>query len=56
MNPVSAADILRQLVAVPSVNPAMSDDPALRDELRIVESLEPWFAARGFRVERPEPS
>lgn len=52
MNPVSAADILRQLVAVPSVNPAMSDDPALRDELRIVEALEPWFAARGFRVER----
>ena len=52
MNSVSAAELLRQLVAVPSVNPAMSDDPALRDEWRIVEALEPWFAARGFRVER----
>lgn len=52
MNAVSAADILRQLVAIPSVNPAMSDDPALRDEYRVVDWLEPWFAARGFHVER----
>jgi len=52
MNSASAAEILRRLVAIPSVNPALSDDPALRDELRIVNELEPWFAERGFRVER----
>ncbi len=52
MNSVSAPELLRQLVAIPSVNPAMSDDPALRDELRIVDWLEPWFAARGFRTAR----
>lgn len=52
MNSASAADLLRRLVAIPSVNPALSDDPALRDELRIVAWLEPWFAARGFAVRR----
>ena len=52
MNSASAAELLRQLVAIPSVNPALSADPALRDELRIVDWLEPWFAARGFRTER----
>ena len=43
---------LRQLVALPSVNPAMSTDDAQRNEARLVDWLEPWFAARGFRVER----
>lgn len=52
MKSVSAAELLRQLVALPSVNPALTDDPALRDEFRVVEWLEPWFAARGFRTER----
>lgn len=52
MKSVSAAELLRQLVALPSVNPALTDDPALRGELRIVDWLEPWFAARGFRTER----
>lgn len=52
MKSVSAAELLRQLVATPSVNPALTDDPALRDEFRVVEWLEPWFAARGFRTER----
>lgn len=52
MKSVSAAELLRQLVAIPSVNPALTDDPALRDEFRVVEWLEPWFAARGFRTER----
>ncbi len=52
MKSVSAAELLRQLVAIPSVNPALTDDPALRGEFRVVEWLEPWFAARGFRTER----
>ena len=48
-----AAEILRQLVAIPSVNPALADDDALRGEARLVAWLEPWFQARGFRTERP---
>lgn len=48
----SASELLRQLVAIPSVNPALSDDDALRGEARLVEWLEPWFAAKGFRTER----
>lgn len=43
---------LRQLVALPSVNPAMSIDDTQRNERRIVDWLAPWFAARGFGVER----
>ena len=52
MKPAPASELLRQIVAIPSVNPALSDDPALRDELRLVDWLEPWFAARGFRTAR----
>ena len=48
----TAAELLRQIVAIPSVNPALSDDDALRNELRIVDWLEPWFAARGFETRR----
>lgn len=48
----SASEILRRLVAIPSVNPALSSDDALRGEARLVEWLEPWFAAKGFRTER----
>lgn len=47
-----AIEILRQIVGIPSVNPALSDDEALRDELRLVDWLEPWFAERGFATER----
>ena len=47
-----ASEILRQIVAIPSVNPALADDPALRGEARLVEFLEPWFAKKGFRAER----
>lgn len=52
MNSSSASELLRQIVAIPSVNPALSDDEAIRGEGRIVEWLEPWFAAKGFRTER----
>ena len=48
-----AVELLRQLVAIPSVNPALADDDALRNEARMVAWLEPWFRARGFRTERP---
>jgi len=49
MNPVQ---ILQQLVAIPSVNPALADDDAIRGESRMVDFLEPWFAQRGFRTQR----
>lgn len=52
MNPVPAADLLRQIVAIPSVNPALADDVAIRGEARLVDFLEPWFAAKGFRTQR----
>ena len=52
MNNASASEILRQIVAIPSVNPALADDPALRGEARLVEFLEPWFEQKGFRAER----
>lgn len=52
MNTASVAELLRSLVSIPSVNPALSDDDALRDELRLVDWLEPWFAARGFATKR----
>lgn len=52
MKSIPASELLRQIVAIPSVNPALSDDPELRDELRLVDWLEPWFAARGFATRR----
>ena len=48
--PSDCLEILRQLVAIPSVNPAMSDDPELRGAARLVYWLEPWFAAKGSRT------
>ena len=52
MNETVAAELLRQIVAIPSVNPALADDDAIRGEARLVEFLEPWFVSRGFRTER----
>lgn len=49
-----AIEILRQLVAIPSVNPAMSNDAAHSGEARLVDWLEPWFAAQGLRTRRLE--
>jgi acetylornithine deacetylase/succinyl-diaminopimelate desuccinylase-like protein len=54
MTPQTAADLLRPLVEIPSVNPALSDDDALRGEARLVDWLEPWFAQQGFRTRRIE--
>lgn len=54
MNPLSAVELLRQVVAIPSVNPALAVDDAWRGEKRLVDFLEPWFAAKGFRTERIE--
>ena len=52
MNAASASELLRQVVAIPSVNPALADEASLRGEARLVEFLEPWFAAKGFRTRR----
>ena len=49
---VSVVELLRQVVAIPSVNPALCDNDAWRGEARMVDELERWFAARGFRTER----
>ena len=48
----SASELLRQIVAIPSVNPALADNDSIRGEARMVEFLDPWFTARGFRTER----
>ena len=48
----SVSEILRQIVAIPSVNPALADVDSIRGEARLVEWLEPWFAQKGFRTER----
>ena len=52
MKSTSAPEILRRIVAIPSVNPALAADDALRGEARMVEWLEPWFAERGFETRR----
>ena len=52
MNSASASELLRQVVAIPSVNPALADEASLRGEARLVEFLEPWFVAKGFRTRR----
>ena len=48
----SVSEILRQIVSIPSVNPALADLDSIRGEARLVDWLEPWFAQRGFRTER----
>ena len=52
MTSASAPELLRQIVAIPSVNPALADDDAIRNEARLVDWLEPWFAAKGFETRR----
>ena len=52
MKSSTAPELLRRIVAIPSVNPALDEREAIRGEARMVEFLEPWFAARGFRTER----
>ena len=52
MKPASASELLRQIVAIPSVNPALADDDAIRNEARLVAWLEPWFAAKGLETRR----
>lgn len=47
-------DLLRDLIAIPSVNPELDGEESRRGERRLVEWLEPWFAARGFRTRRIE--
>ena len=52
MNPAVPVELLRQLVAIPSVNPALAVDDAIRGEARLVDWLEPWFASKGFHSRR----
>ena len=51
MTSPSPAQILRDLIAVPSVNPAHSRDPSICGELRMAETLARLLAERGFSVE-----
>lgn len=43
--------LLRTLVGIPSVNPALADDPAVRGEKRFASFLADGLASRGFRIE-----
>ena len=54
MNSSAVVELLRHLVAIPSVNPELAEDDAIRGEKRLVDWLEPWFAAKGFRTRRIE--
>jgi len=54
MNLSTAPDILRHLVGIPSVNPALTDDLDMAGEACIVEWLDSLFTTKGFRTERIE--
>lgn len=54
MNSSAVIELLRHLVAIPSVNPELADDDAIRGEKRLADWLEPWFAAKGFSTRRIE--
>lgn len=43
--------LLQKLVAIPSVNPALADDPAIGTEAPLAEFLSSFLNNRGFRVE-----
>ncbi|MCO5060965.1 MAG: M20/M25/M40 family metallo-hydrolase [Kiritimatiellae bacterium] len=46
--------LLRQLVAIPSVNPALADDPAIGSEAPLAQFLADHLAEKGFSIERHE--
>lgn len=50
-----AVEILKELVRIPSVNPAHSSDPDQAGEARMADWLEGFFSTRGFDVERDDP-
>lgn len=50
----SLVDLLQTLVAIPSVNPDLTDDPSTGGEARMADYLGQFLAGRGFTVERHE--
>jgi acetylornithine deacetylase/succinyl-diaminopimelate desuccinylase family protein len=44
-------ELLQQLVSIPSVNPALADDPSIGGEARLTKWLAEDLKRRGFRVE-----
>ncbi len=46
--------LTRALVAIPGINPELTDDPALSGEHRMAAFLHDYLGARGFRVSRHE--
>lgn len=55
MDELSLVDLLRKLVSIPSVNPMLSDDPAIGTEKPMAEFLAGFLEKRGFSVECVEP-
>ncbi|HMP89344.1 MAG TPA: M20 family metallopeptidase [Kiritimatiellia bacterium] len=53
-NNLNVIELAQKLVAIPSVNPVLTDDPAISGEHRMAEFLESFLDRRGFRVERHE--
>ncbi|MCC5843958.1 MAG: M20/M25/M40 family metallo-hydrolase [Verrucomicrobia bacterium] len=50
--------LLRDLIRVPSVNPAHTSDPAIRGERRMADALQTLFTERGLvteRIDTPDP-
>jgi len=43
-------DLLKQLIALPSVNPGDDEDPAHTGEMWIAEFVADWLRTRGFDI------
>lgn len=52
MNKCDVVSILREIVAIPSVNPALTGEPRWQGEARLADWLEEWFHQRGIRTQR----
>ncbi len=44
-------ELLKELIAIPSVNPEHTDDAAIANEYRLAVFLSAWLSERGFAVE-----
>ncbi|HMO50497.1 MAG TPA: M20 family metallopeptidase [Kiritimatiellia bacterium] len=47
-------ELARTLIAIPSVNPLLTDDPSVAGEHRMADFLSDYLDRRGFRIERYE--
>ncbi len=48
---MTSLELLQELIAIPSVNPDHTDNPAIANEYRMALFLSAWLSERGFAVE-----